>query len=253
MGELTDELLPLGLMLQSHIEMESITIGGLAMGFGIETNSHKVGLFQESVLEYEFVDSHGRRHSVTKDQPELFYALPWSYGTVGFLTSLKARRGRAGRARARRAREKGGEARRGEGREASGGGCVGVWVCGGGWGGEGRDSGARDGVPTRMAATAVESGCGSGCAPPPRRRLPSPPPPQVKLLRTQPYVRVEYLPTSSAAELTSQLQRLAALGEGQAPDFLEATLYDRDNAVIQARRAESQPRASREPAQMLRS
>jgi len=152
MGELTDELLPLGLMLQSHIEMESITIGGLAMGFGIETNSHKVGLFQESVLEYEFVDSHGRRHSVTKDQPELFYALPWSYGTVGFLTSLK-----------------------------------------------------------------------------------------VKLLRTQPYVRVEYLPTSSAAELTSQLQRLAALGEGQAPDFLEATLYDRDNAVIQAGYFDARP------------
>jgi hypothetical protein len=36
--------------LQTHVEMESITIGGIAMGFGIETNSHKYGLFQESVL-----------------------------------------------------------------------------------------------------------------------------------------------------------------------------------------------------------
>ena len=91
MGELTDVLLPLGLALQTHVEMESITLGGIAMGFGIETNSHRYtphtqaghdasapapglttslrslrsyGLFQESMLEYEFIDSHAKRHVV---------------------------------------------------------------------------------------------------------------------------------------------------------------------------------------------
>ena len=70
--------MPHWLALQTHVEMESITIGGIACGFGIETNSHKVGLFQESVLAYEMVDANGKVHHVTKDSdPELFYAIPW--------------------------------------------------------------------------------------------------------------------------------------------------------------------------------
>jgi len=92
MGELTHALMPHGLALQTHVEMESITIGGVACGFGIETNSHKVGLFQESVLAYEMVDANGKVHHVTKDSdPELFYAIPWSCGTAGFLVSIKVR------------------------------------------------------------------------------------------------------------------------------------------------------------------
>ena len=58
------------LMRQTHVEMESITLGGVTMGFGIETNSHSVGLFQESVLEYELVDSCGKRHKVRKRESE---------------------------------------------------------------------------------------------------------------------------------------------------------------------------------------
>ena len=57
----------------------------------------------------------------------------------------------------------------------------------------------------------------------------------------------------SAAKESEQRQLSTKQRLGELTDFLEATLYDRDNAVIQARRAESQPRASREPAQMLRS
>ena len=92
MGELTDVLLPLGLALQTHVEMESITLGGIAMGFGIETNSFRYGFFQESVLEYSFLDSMAKQHTVTADSaPEVFYALPWSHGTLGFLTRLVVR------------------------------------------------------------------------------------------------------------------------------------------------------------------
>ena len=146
MGELTDVLCPLGLALQTHVEMESITLGGIAMGFGIETNSHRFGLFQESVLEYEFVDSRGVRHSVTADSdPKLFYALPWSHGTLGFLTKLS-----------------------------------------------------------------------------------------VRLVRTKPFIKLIYEPTSTPEELTQRLDALAALPPSESPDFLEATLYDANRAVIQA-------------------
>lgn len=50
MGQLTHRLLPLGHALVVQVEMESITIAGVAMGFGMETNSHRVGLFQETVV-----------------------------------------------------------------------------------------------------------------------------------------------------------------------------------------------------------
>jgi len=92
MGDLTHELMPRGMALQTHVEMETITIGGAALGFGIETNSHRVGLFQESVIEYEIVDCTGRVHVVNEESdPELFFALPWSVGTAGFLLSVKVR------------------------------------------------------------------------------------------------------------------------------------------------------------------
>jgi len=92
MGELTDALVPLGLAVQCHVEMESITLGGIAMGFGIETNSHLYGFFQEAVLRFELVDSDARLHSVTAESdPELFYALPWSHGTIGFLTAVEVK------------------------------------------------------------------------------------------------------------------------------------------------------------------
>ena len=84
MGELTHALMPHGLALQTHVEMESITIGGVACGFGIETNSHRVGLFQESVLAYDLVDADGNVHHVTEtSDPELFFAIPWSAAVPG--------------------------------------------------------------------------------------------------------------------------------------------------------------------------
>ena len=73
MGDLTHALMPRGMALQTHVEMETVTIGGAALGLGIETNSHRVGLFQESVLEYEIVDCTGKVHVVTeKSDAELF-------------------------------------------------------------------------------------------------------------------------------------------------------------------------------------
>lgn len=56
----------------------------------METNSHTLGLIQETVVAFEIVTSHGELLRVTKENnPELFYALPWSHGTLGFLVAVE--------------------------------------------------------------------------------------------------------------------------------------------------------------------
>jgi delta24-sterol reductase len=71
----------MGYQLAIQVEMEDLTIGGLCMGLGMETNSHTLGLIQETVVAFEIVLANGDFMRVTKDSnPELFYALPWSHG-----------------------------------------------------------------------------------------------------------------------------------------------------------------------------
>lgn len=90
MGQITQALLPKKLALKCQIEMESLTIGGIASGWGLETNSYEHGFFQESVCAYEICTSAGEVIHVTKESnPDLFYALPWSHGSIGFLLSVK--------------------------------------------------------------------------------------------------------------------------------------------------------------------
>jgi delta24-sterol reductase len=92
MGQITHHLVPQGYALLIQVEMESITIGGVSMGFGMETNSHIIGFFQESVVGYEIVTSDGNVVKVTKESDsDLFYALPWSVGSIGFLVSVTAK------------------------------------------------------------------------------------------------------------------------------------------------------------------
>jgi Delta24-sterol reductase len=89
MGQITHALLPRGLALKCQIEMESLTIGGISSGWGLETNSYTHGFFQETVCEYEICVSDGTVLKVNKENnPDLFYALPWSHGSIGFLLSV---------------------------------------------------------------------------------------------------------------------------------------------------------------------
>ena len=86
------------------LEFGDATLGGLAFGVGMTTYSHKVGLYQETILEYELVTSSGEVIKVTADNEhkDLFHCLPWyysscsvdsyfsrSHGTLGFLVGLK--------------------------------------------------------------------------------------------------------------------------------------------------------------------
>lgn len=88
-GEATKALEALGYMLAVTLEVEDATLGGLAMAVGMTTHSHKVGLYQETVTAYEVVTGDGRVVTATEDEhSDLFYALPWSHGTLGFLTAV---------------------------------------------------------------------------------------------------------------------------------------------------------------------
>lgn len=71
--------------------MADATLGGLAMGVGMTTYSHKVGLYQETVKSYEVVLGDGSLVKATKDNEyaDLYFVLPWSHGSLGFLTALE--------------------------------------------------------------------------------------------------------------------------------------------------------------------
>jgi len=88
MGQLTGTLLPLGWTLPVVPELDGLTVGGLIMGFGVESSSHKYGLFQYICAAFEIVTADGQLlHCTATENTELFHAIPWSHGTLGFLVS----------------------------------------------------------------------------------------------------------------------------------------------------------------------
>lgn len=89
MGQITATLLPLGWTLPVVPELDDLTVGGLIMGLGIESSSHKYGLFQHICESFEIITADGSLISCSeKHHPELFYAIPWSHGTLGILVSV---------------------------------------------------------------------------------------------------------------------------------------------------------------------
>ncbi|KAK8405965.1 hypothetical protein O3P69_006992 [Scylla paramamosain] len=68
MGQLTHTLVELGWTIPVVPEMDDLTVGGLVMGTGIETSSHKQGLFQHICLSYELVLADGSVVTCSKDE-----------------------------------------------------------------------------------------------------------------------------------------------------------------------------------------
>ncbi|XP_071117270.1 delta(24)-sterol reductase-like isoform X1 [Haliotis cracherodii] len=90
MGQVTAFLNPLGWTLPVLPELDDLTVGGLIMGVGIETSSHKYGLFQHCCESFQLVVADGSVVKCSKtENTDLFYAVPWSYGTLGFLVSAE--------------------------------------------------------------------------------------------------------------------------------------------------------------------
>ncbi len=112
MGQLTHALDRLGWTIPIVPELDDLTVGGLIMGTGVETSSFKYGLFQVRIKtvvkpesschsriftpvqhiceSFELVIADGSVVNCSRQEnSDLFYAVPWSYGTLGFLVSAK--------------------------------------------------------------------------------------------------------------------------------------------------------------------
>ena len=88
-GMLNDFLIGHGWTLPVVPELDDLTIGGLVMGGGIESTSHKYGLFQYICQRFEMVLGDGSKIWCSPtENPALFSAIPFSYGTLGFLTCV---------------------------------------------------------------------------------------------------------------------------------------------------------------------
>lgn len=88
-GQLTSILAPLGWTTAVIPELDDLTVGGLICGFGVEGSSFKYGLFQHICVSYDVVLADGTLVTCSKDQnAELYYNIPWSYGTLGFLVAV---------------------------------------------------------------------------------------------------------------------------------------------------------------------
>lgn len=90
MAQITATLNPLGWTLPVVPELDDLTVGGLINGFGVETSSHKYGLFQYICEAYEVVLADGSLVRCTRtENSELFNLIPWSHGTLGFLVAVE--------------------------------------------------------------------------------------------------------------------------------------------------------------------
>ncbi|CAI5443546.1 unnamed protein product [Caenorhabditis angaria] len=145
--EICKYLIPRGYTLAVTLEIGDATLGGLAFGVGMTTYSHKVGLYQESILEYELVTADAEILKITKnnEHSDLYWCLPWSHGTLGFLVGLK-----------------------------------------------------------------------------------------LQIIRVKPYLHMKYVPCHSQAEYCSKIMEFSGANSGdqKVADYVEATIYDRENAVI---------------------
>ena len=92
MGQITRALTPKGWTLAILPELDALTVGGLIMGFGVESSSHRFGLFQHICVSFDIVTPDGElRHCSKTENTDLFYSIPWSHGTLGFLVAAELR------------------------------------------------------------------------------------------------------------------------------------------------------------------
>ncbi len=90
--ELVDATLECGLLPTVVPQLKTITIGGAVSGLGIESSSFKYGLVHETVEEMDVLLADGRVLTCSPAvNSDLFYGLPNSYGTLGYVLKLKVK------------------------------------------------------------------------------------------------------------------------------------------------------------------
>jgi FAD/FMN-containing dehydrogenase len=89
---LVDETLKFGLLPAVVPQLKTITVGGAVSGLGIESSSFKFGLVHETVEEMEILLCDGRLLTCScRENPDLFFGFPNSYGTLGYALRLTIR------------------------------------------------------------------------------------------------------------------------------------------------------------------
>jgi len=87
--DLAKQTIPHGFMPAVVPELKTITIGGAVTGIGIESSSWKYGLVHENVLEMDILTNNKIIICNKKENKELFFGFPNSYGTLGYSLKLK--------------------------------------------------------------------------------------------------------------------------------------------------------------------
>ncbi|HWQ40246.1 MAG TPA: FAD-binding oxidoreductase [Burkholderiales bacterium] len=90
---IVDYTLPQGCVPCVTPELKHITIGGATVGIGIESNCFRYGFVHDGLLEAEVLLPGGRVVLCRPDNEysDLFYGLPNSYGTLGYILRAKMR------------------------------------------------------------------------------------------------------------------------------------------------------------------
>ena len=89
---LVDETLKFGLLPAVVPQLKTITVGGAVSGLGIESSSFKFGLVHETIEEMEILLGDGRLVTCScRENPDLFFGFPNSYGTLGYALRLTIR------------------------------------------------------------------------------------------------------------------------------------------------------------------
>ena len=89
MHQLCNYLLPLGYLPALTCEGEYFTIAGLINGFGIQSSSHRYGLFHDTVTELEIILANGDIiiANNTNQYEDIFFTIPGSFSTIGIIVS----------------------------------------------------------------------------------------------------------------------------------------------------------------------
>ncbi len=96
MGALCAATLAHGLLPAVVPEFRQFTVAGLINGEGIQSSSHRHGVFTHTLVDVELLKADGTTTIASRDAaPDLFFALPESLGTLGLVTAATIRLVRA--------------------------------------------------------------------------------------------------------------------------------------------------------------
>jgi delta24-sterol reductase len=92
LDKLLNITLEYNLIPQVIAEFPGITVGGAINGASLESSSFRYGQFNDTAEEYEIVLLNGDVVKASRNEnPDLFYGVSGSYGTLGLLTLIKLR------------------------------------------------------------------------------------------------------------------------------------------------------------------